>query len=79
MAIGHTIMVSIGHTIMMSIGNTLLVSTDAAVHSWILSVITETETETSWVDVAVSEDQEGTEDRLRKEIENAVEYSLGIW
>jgi hypothetical protein len=50
----------------------------AAVMGWILIVVTDAETETSWSDVAVPKDKKSTENRLREHVENAIEDGLGV-
>jgi hypothetical protein len=42
-------------------------------------IILQVETKGSRVDVAVAENEEGTEDWLCKDVENTVEDSLGVW
>jgi hypothetical protein len=41
-------------------------------------VVLDSETKTSGIDATVAPDEEGSEDRLRQEVEYSVEYSLGI-
>lgn len=63
MAICHAIAMTICHAVVMAIGDTvlvlpLLVAANTTGDGWILSVVTETQTQTGWVDVAVAEDEQ---------------------
>lgn len=59
--------------------STLLVSgSETAGDSWVLVVVADAETETSRVDVAVTEQEEGTENGLGEQVKDTVEDSLGV-
>lgn len=42
-------------------------------------VVADVEAETCWVDVAMSDEEHDTKDWLGKDVEDTVEYSLGVW
>lgn len=74
-AIGGTVRVAIAIAELGVGGGELLLGNVGGV---LLVVVVDVEAKTSRVDVTVTEDQKSTEDRLGKQIENAVEYGLSV-
>lgn len=61
-----------------TVSGPLLVADSTANDGRVLIIVTDAEAETRWVNVAVTEDEQSTEDRLGEEVENAIEDGLRI-
>ena len=64
-----------GQIVLLPVGSGVSTTVDR----WVFVVVADMKTKSAWIDVTVTPEEESSKDRLGQDIEDTVEYCLGVW
>lgn len=77
--VGNTVVVPVAISLTSVVVTVLLVGSHAYMSARVISVVADAKAETSWIDIAVTPQEQEREDWLGEKIENTVEDGFRVW